>query len=356
MRAYFIHRIAWSGLSLALFAGCGSQPRHEAPSSAEIPVRIVTPDAGERGTLTIPARIKAAEEATLTARAPGRVSGFPAREGQAIAEGALLVRFDAPEARRAVEAARADEQAARVAAANATRQYARIESLFTSGVVAQSDREVAEAADRGAAARLAQATAAREIAESAFEVRAPFAGVLVRRHVDVGADVQAGQALVDLRSPSGSEVVAAVPEAAAAGLASARAWVQVRDGAWRPARVLRADGMVDPTTRTRTARFAPLERAALEPGAFARVRLSYTGGGPEAPGGVPLALPFASIVRRGALTGVYVIEDGRAWLRWLRLGHTQDDRVEVLSGLVGDEQVAASPLGLADGARVRVER
>ena len=351
MPSYRITRHLWSLLLVPALAGCAGG-RHVEPAEPAVSVRVLALDASARGSLTLPARVKAAEEVTLAARIPGRVSAFPVREGQAVAAGAVLVRFDAPEARRALEAARADEQAATVAAANAAKQRARVESLFTAGVVSRSDVEAAETGDRGAAARLAQAIAAREIAESAFEVRAPFAGVLVRRHVDRGADVQAGLPLVDLRSPSGAEVVAAVPEAAAADIASARIEVQVGDGAWLPARLLRADGMVDPTTRTRTARFAPRDREHLEPGAFARVRIARE----DVPGtdASPLAVPLAAITRRGALTGVYVVEDGRAWLRWLRLGHVQGEQVEVLSGLSARDQVAADPERLRDGAHVQV--
>jgi len=334
--------------------GCGRGSHPESNQAPPVAVRLVTPDTAARGRLTLPARVKAAEEATLTARSPGRVSGFGAREGQPVAEGDLLVRFDAPAARRALEAARAEEQAARISAAVAARQHARVESLYTAGVLSVSDRETSEAADRGAAARLAQATAGREIAESAFEVRAPFAGVLVRRHVDAGADVQPGMPLVDLRSPSGAEVVTAVPEAASRDLGAARAWLQVGDGPWVAARLLRADGMVDPTTRSRTARYAPVGPARLEPGAFARVRLEPAGGVAADVRG-PIAVPLASVVRRGALTGVYVVEQGRAWLRWVRLGLPQGDRVEVLSGLAGDEQVVAAPQRLADGVAVKVE-
>jgi RND family efflux transporter MFP subunit len=340
-------------LALAL-AGCGRSGHEARTETAAVPVRVVSPDVPARGTLTLPARVKAVEEATLTARSSGRVSGFGAREGQVVAAGGSLVRFEAPEARRALEASRAEEQAARVAASVAARQHARVESLFTAGVLAQLDREQAEAADRAAAARLATASAAREVAESAFEVRAPFAGVLVRRHVDVGADVQVGAPLVDLRSRAGAEVVTAVPEAASRRLAESRTWIQVGDGPWREARLLRADGMVDPATRTRTARYGPVEATRLEPGAFARVRIEPAAGAEAGARPGPVAVPLASIVRRGALTGVYVIEDDHAWLRWVRLGQAQGDRVEVLSGLVAADRVAASPAGLSDGARVSV--
>lgn len=332
--------------------GCHGRSPDGAASTAPQRVALVRVGTGTPGMLTLPARVKALEEATLTARAPGRVSAFLAREGQYVAEGTPLVRFDAPEARQSLAAARAEELAARSAQAFATRQHARIESLYTAGVVAIADREDAESRQHAAESRLAQASAAREVAESAVEVRAPFASVVVRRHVDAGADVQPGQPLLDLRSPNGSQIVAAVPEGAAGDLAHASAWVQVGDGPWRAARLVSADGMVDPATRSRTARYVPVERGGLEPGAFARLRLEL----PQTPGAgaeaTPIAVPLASVVRRGALTGVLVVESNRAWLRWVRLGRTQGDAVEVLSGLRSGEQVVAAPAGLTDGASV----
>jgi hypothetical protein len=67
-----------------------------------------------------------------------------------------------------------------------------------------------------------------------------------------------------------------------------------------------------------------------------------------------IALPQASVVHRGALTGVFVVEQDRAWLRWVRLGRTQGDDSEVLSGLDRNDRVVAQPGGLVDGARVTV--
>jgi RND family efflux transporter MFP subunit len=350
-------RSSWLAvIALGALALSGCQADRHAPAAASTPlvVEAVRVGAGAPGTLTLPARVKATEEATLTARTAGRVSAFMVREGQSVAEGALLVRFDAPEARRQLEASRAAEIAARAAAEVASRQQARVESLYAAGVLAIADRENAESNQRAAESRLAQAASTREGTEWSLEVRAPFAGKIVRRHVDAGADVQPGQPLLDVRSQAGAEVVTAVPEAAAAGLAAAKAWIQVADGAWWPARLTSSDGMVDPATRSRTARFMPRAFVRLEPGAFARVRLEAAGVAPAAGRREPVAVPRTSLVLRGALTGVLVIEGDRAWLRWVRLGRVQGDQVEVLSGLEGGEQIVARPAGVADGTRVRV--
>jgi hypothetical protein len=67
-----------------------------------------------------------------------------------------------------------------------------------------------------------------------------------------------------------------------------------------------------------------------------------------------LTVPLAAIVERGQLQGLWVLDaQGKARLRWVRLGAVTGDRVEVLSGLTaGERYVTAPPAGIADGAPV----
>jgi multidrug efflux pump subunit AcrA (membrane-fusion protein) len=213
-------------------------------------------------------------------------------------------------------------------------------------VVSEREHDVASAERRFAEARLASARAERDELESSLVVRAPFDGVLIRIHADAGADLLPGAALADLRSTAGLEIVADVPESHADGLAHAALSVQIGDGPWRPARLARLDGMTDWRTRSRTAHLAFDGDA--EPGAYARVAL---GARPDAT--EDGSVPTASLVSRGALSGVFVIEDGEARLRWLKLGRELGGRVEVLAGLETGERYALAPQTLADGAAVR---
>ena len=49
-------------------------------------------------------------------------------------------------------------------------------------------------------------------------------------------------------------------------------------------------------------------------------------------------IPTEAIVTNGQLSGVYTVsQSNTALLRWLRLGRTFGDQVEVLSGLYADE-------------------
>ena len=68
-------------------------------------------------------------------------------------------------------------------------------------------------------------------------------------------------------------------------------------------------------------------------------------------------VPVSALVKEGQLTGVYTIGSGNvAILRWLRIGKTFGNQVEVLSGLSADEQYIVSAEGkLFNGAKVSVQ-
>jgi hypothetical protein len=87
----------------------------------------------------------------------------------------------------------------------------------------------------------------------------------------------------------------------------------------------------------------------LVPGAFGRLEID--GSGEET-----RWMPADAVVRRGQLTGVFVVEAETLRLRWVRLGETRGEAVELLAGLDGDVRIVRHPAPeLADGQAARVE-
>lgn len=340
----------------ALAAGCGGG-RHESAKPGAGPavsVTVLHPATGAGDALVLPARVTAREEVTLTARLAARLTSLPLREGDRFREGQVLAAFEASEMRSQLAGARAGLAAATAARDLARRQEARMDSLYAQRVAALRELEGAQAERRAAEAAWAQARAQVDGLASGVELTAPFAGVVVRRHADPGATVGPGQPLLDIRSASVGEITVNVPESELSRLAGDRADYQVGDGPWRPARVTRVDGMTDWATRGRVARLRPAGGETLEPGAFARVKLAPRAGAAAAADDATLRVPVSALVRRGALAGVFVAEQGVARLRWLRTGHESGGRVEVLAGLGATDAVIANPAGLADGRPVTV--
>ena len=146
---------------------------------------------------------------------------------------------------------------------------------------------------------------------------------------------------------------AQVPESALRGLSVGSPVEVVVDSAGvasRPGTLAEILPSADPRSRTFTVR-AVLDNAdgALRSGMFARLRLP---GAEES----RVAVAEGAVVRRGPLTGVFVVDEGGiARLRWITTGETREGRVEVLTGLSeGERVVTAPPASLEDGRRVEV--
>jgi hypothetical protein len=106
----------------------------------------------------------------------------------------------------------------------------------------------------------------------------------------------------------------------------------------------------DPSTHRFTLRADIRGVAGARAGLFARIALPLPGSERR------ILVPAAAVIRRGGLTGVYVIREGRAWLRWIAPGDNFGDAVEARAGLEANERVALDPSRLHDGAAVTEER
>ena len=116
----------------------------------------------------------------------------------------------------------------------------------------------------------------------------------------------------------------------------------------------------DRISRTTLARIAFSEddrtraQARLKPGMYVRVEVKLHGASANA----SLWIPESVLATRGGLEGAFVLEDGKAKFRWLRLGKRQNGQAEVMAGLnAGSESdsLINHPSGtLRDGSPVKV--
>ena len=95
---------------------------------------------------------------------------------------------------------------------------------------------------------------------------------------------------------------------------------------------------------------APTEAGVLS-GMYATVRFPIAGQAGEA-----VMIPVSALVENGELRGVYTVSQSQtALLRWLRLGRTLGDQVEVLSGLsAGEAYIVSAESKLYNGARISI--
>lgn len=326
--------------ALVLAAGaCGGEPEHGAAAELEAVSVAVTESWTSNADDAHPARVVSLQEADVSTRMAGTVSRIPVEVGDRVGQGALLASLDDEDVRARIDAARAQLELAR-------RTFQRVSALEADGAASANEKDQAQARLSSAEAMLQEARA-----QAAYvEIRAPFAGVVTARMADAGDLAAPGQPLVRLAG-TGVKVVAELAAGRAGSLEAGdpvRIEAQTEDGRTVevPGTVRRVVPALDRASRRFQVEVAPNGDAALIPGAFARIHVAGAAGATR-------WIPRDAVIRSGQLTGVYTVESDTLRLRWLRLGRTAGDAVEVLAGPAGSLQVVrnADP-ALRDGQPV----
>jgi membrane fusion protein (multidrug efflux system) len=142
-----------------------------------------------QNTLSAVGSITAVQGVTLTPQIAGNVSEITFESGAVVAKGDLLVRFDTTTEDAQLKALNAQLEWARVSAERA-------QKLRTDSTVSQSELDQAEA---GLKQAKANADAVQAIIDKKT-IRAPFAGKLGIRQINLGEYVDAGKPIVSLQS------------------------------------------------------------------------------------------------------------------------------------------------------------
>ncbi len=332
---------------LLLLAGLGSGCRREPAAAPAVPPELppasvqVVPvterpvPATEEVVGTVRARLRA----MLEAKVAGRIAHLPVVAGQSVRRGDLIAQLEVQEIQ-----ARLDQ--ARAAAEQAERDLQRYTALLQQKAVTQAEFDGVEARARIARAAVAEAGSMLEYAR----LTAPFDGVVSRKFADVGDLASPGRPLVELEDPADLRVEADVSEALIARVqAGARMAVQVPD---RPtpleATVSEIAPAADPNSRTFRVKLDLPAGSGLRLGQFVRVQIPL--------GATPgLLVPAGAVVRRGQLHLVFVVEEGHARMRLVKVGRPLGAEVELLSGVQpGDRVVSAGAESLRDGQPVRL--
>jgi membrane fusion protein (multidrug efflux system) len=342
------------GSLASLLGACAEEPE---PESAQGKPVVVTPvfsrDLEER--IESSGALIAKQRADVAAQVSGEITEVLVEEGDAVAEGAVLLEID-PERRhleRDRTGARVGETQASVA--EQEREVGRMRALRKQGVASEMKLDQAETALQTARSRLAAARADLGVADRALRdasVRARFAGLIARRYVDLGEFVQEGQRLVDLVTLNPVEVEFHLPEADAARVAVGMP-IEVTVTPYPDdvfdAVVSVVSPTIDPRTRTLRVR-AVLDNpdGRLRPGFFARANLGVANRE-----GV-LMVPEEAVLRRADGAVVYRVEGGaRVSRQVVETGTVRDGVVEIRTGLAeGDMVVSRGHADLIDGSAI----
>jgi len=287
------------------------------------------------------ATARANEAIDVTPRISSVVSEIRFDEGQTVEAGEVLVELDSREIRADLDLAEANLNERRS-------RYGRLETLAASQVVSEVELEEIQAQLQVAEA---QVNSARARLEDTV-IRAPFSGTVGLRRISVGGLVQPNTIITTLDDIGVMKLEFSVPEEYLAvvseGLeieASGAAWPnRIFSGA-----VISVDSRVDPMTRSlAVVAELPNEDGDLKPGMFLQVVIA------RRREDVVLAAEAALVPRQGRQF-VFVIDQGRALEREVKLGTRSPGVVEIVTGLeAGEEIVTQGVQRLRDGLPVQM--
>jgi membrane fusion protein (multidrug efflux system) len=303
-----------------------------------------------QGTLSAIGSIAAVQGVTITPELAGTVREIAFQSGEIVEKGALLVRLDTSSEEAQLRSLEAQVQWAKVS-------LDRESTLRTNQLVSQSDYDSADAAWKQA---VANADATRAIIEKKT-LRAPFAGRLGIRQINLGQYLDAGKPIVSLQSLTPVYADFSLPQQELGQIKPGmrvRVTVDTYPDRGFEGTLLAINPDLDPSTRSVGLR-ATFENAdqALRPGMYAKVDLFLPEEHPV------LVIPATSVLSAPFGDSVYVIEpkagrDGAesglaVRQQFVKTGEARGDLVTIVSGLKsGDRIVSAGVFKLRNGMSV----
>lgn len=356
----------WAVLALLLLTGAQSACQEKSGEAATqnsadagqvdeaVPVELSEAGTGAiRQTIMATATVAARHEVFIQAEARGMVREVKAEEGDQVTQGQLLSRLTNPELELTVPQAASNVGRLR-------REVANLEPLIDKGYVSRQSYEELKY-------QLTQATEALQRARAqvaALQVRSPLGGLVARRAVTPGQQVNPGQELFHVVDPTQLEVVVNVPERELGRIQEGAA-SYVTSEALNGARFEGAIRLINPIVNAQTGTVkvtialqgppegSELKGRRLRPGMFVSVFI-ITDTRDQA-----TLIPKRAVIYKDDATYVMVAQDEgdamRARLTPIKTGFSQDDRVEVTEGVsAGDRVVVLGQTGLKDNAEIKV--
>ncbi len=342
--------------------------------------------AGRSALLNASGYVTPRRRATIAAKITGLVQEIFAEEGMRVAAGQVLATLDDSDARARLISAKADREATaaaladlRVNLANAERDRQRMEALWKDTAVSEQAVDQARTTADSLRARIALADEQVRAAEARIRVaqqdldnctiRAPFAGIVVSKDAQRGemvSPISAGggftrtgiATIVDMNS---LEIEVDVNESHIARVRPEQPVTAVLDAYpdWQiPAKVRTVIPTADRQKATVKVRavFDHLDPRIL-PDMGVKVTFFGDEAGANAAGANTVLLPRTAVREERGAPVVFVVRDGRAERRAVRLGQARGDDQAVTAGLSAGEQVVVAGLeGLRDGQRVQIKQ
>jgi RND family efflux transporter MFP subunit len=370
-------------LLLAVVAAGGLYFVRARPVFGAVEVQTVTPSVQSStgpmaGTpiLTASGYLVARRQSVVSSKIQGRISKLLVEEGSIVNTGDVLATLENEDYIAAIAKAKADIEYAKADLAEAQRQERLQQGLFADKVVSQDALDASKAKVALAAATIEQDKAALQMQEANLDfttIRAPFAGIVVKKMTEAGESVAPIPPGVNISTSSGAIVAIAdmnsleaevdVNEANVAQLQSgqpAEISVQAIPNHTYKGILRQVIPTADRTKATVTVKTTILDKDKyLKPEMSCNVTFLQPQKQAEKTASAPkriVTIPKETVVTRGGKSVVFQIEDNKVHQLPVVTGADLRGGVIVTNGLGGSETLVSNPPEkLKDGDSVKVK-
>ncbi len=347
--------------TLIFTTSCGKEKTKVTDTRTTVNVKVNTPSSESNSFISASGKIEAVQSANISTRMMGFVNNIHVNVGDKVSKGQLLLSINSTDISAQKAQVEASITEATAAFKNAEKDYNRFTALFKENSASQKEMDDISANYEMSKARLEAANQMRNQVNAQLSysnIKAPFSGIITGKFINKGDMANPGMPLISIETPGKYQIISMVPESEI---------TSIKNGA-------NVSVTVKSTNQLVTGKVTEVSSSAKNTGGQYLVKVVLNKTDVKLLSGMftsvqfpiekdikaksnVVLVPQSALITQGQLTGVYTIgNENVAILRWLRVGKTFGNQVEVLSGLSADEQYIVSADGkLYNGAKISIQ-
>jgi len=335
-----------TSITIAMLASCSSK-KEKKEIVQETPVKVSTamPESGQTQGIVVSGQIEAKQTVNISTRVMGFITKITVKTGDKVQKGQLLASISNEDIQAKKAQADAMIQEAEFAFKNAQKDKERFDALEKAGNATAKELENIHMQFNSAKARLEMAMQMSNEAKAMLaytQLVAPISGIVTQKMADEGSMANPGMPLLTIEQNGSFQASVSVPETNIGLIKEGeQASLNIKSiNKTITGTITQISSSSKSTGGQYIVKIALSEKDSkgLYSGMYVNATIESEGKAEKANAGI--LIPVASIVYQDQLTGIYTISSSNtAQLRWLRLGKTLGDKVEVVSGLDSYEPI-----------------
>lgn len=363
---YFNHNIIGTALVMSvLFTACsGKDNKTETEKAAPVTVTVASPAGSAAGGISASGQVEAVETANISTRIMGFITKLNVKVGDHVSAGQVLATINSADidAKAAQTNAMIAEAEANVNSAQ--KDLNRFTALYNQQSASAKELDNVTLQYNSAKARLEAAKQMRNevgAQRNYTTLTAPFSGTVVQKNAEAGTMASPGMPILVLERNGSYQVSAAIPETEISKVAlNDKVTVAIKSTGLSFTGLVK---QINPSSQFSGGQYiikisVPEDaKHSLYAGMYVNVVVEGKVAS-AVTNSSAILVPLAAVISKDQLKGLYTVSaNNTALLRWVRLGKTYGNEVEVISGLDKTEQFILSAEGkLYNGAPVVLKK